>query len=268
MNEQWGVDLENLTYYRGDTHYLVMTAKKESLLKYGVLLADYPKGKQLVQASNVNKELLKQYVLSIARSELLNFEFELEFAPTAHGDDDVSIFDFTKKHYSVLPSKILPSAYAHRRRLFVALLGDALIEPFFPLGTGANRAFLSAVDAAYTFHTMLSDPDRRLVAASTAAADGTGLIDSTDGQSLDCDLVFEECMIEYALEMHDSSYHCLKQSLADHLHDANSPSFMPEPATRYKFYRRKSLPRAKTYIAHYNDDKSKSTTTGVMIASR
>lgn len=31
--------MENIVYYKDDTHYFVMTAKKESLLKKGVLKA-------------------------------------------------------------------------------------------------------------------------------------------------------------------------------------------------------------------------------------
>lgn len=32
-----GIDLENIVYYKDDTHYFVMTAKKKSLLKKGVI---------------------------------------------------------------------------------------------------------------------------------------------------------------------------------------------------------------------------------------
>lgn len=37
LNAETGIDLENIVYYKDDTHYFVMTAKKESLLKKGVL---------------------------------------------------------------------------------------------------------------------------------------------------------------------------------------------------------------------------------------
>lgn len=33
-----GIDLENIVYYRDNTHYFVMTAKKQSLLDKGVIL--------------------------------------------------------------------------------------------------------------------------------------------------------------------------------------------------------------------------------------
>lgn len=32
------IDLENIVYYKDDTHYFVMTAKKNSLLEKGVLI--------------------------------------------------------------------------------------------------------------------------------------------------------------------------------------------------------------------------------------
>lgn len=38
MKAQTGVDLENIVYYKDETHYFVMCAKKQSLLDKGVLL--------------------------------------------------------------------------------------------------------------------------------------------------------------------------------------------------------------------------------------
>lgn len=34
-----GIDLENIVYYRDNTHYFVMTAKKQSLLDKGVIIS-------------------------------------------------------------------------------------------------------------------------------------------------------------------------------------------------------------------------------------
>ena len=43
LNSSAGIDLENIVYYKDETHYFVMTAKKHSLLYKGVLLqvSDY-----------------------------------------------------------------------------------------------------------------------------------------------------------------------------------------------------------------------------------
>ena len=37
LRKKHGIDLENIVYYKDETHYFVMTAKKQSLLKKGVL---------------------------------------------------------------------------------------------------------------------------------------------------------------------------------------------------------------------------------------
>lgn len=38
MKEATGVDLENIVYYKDETHYFVMCAKKQSLLEKGVII--------------------------------------------------------------------------------------------------------------------------------------------------------------------------------------------------------------------------------------
>ena len=37
LGEKHGIELENIVYYKDETHYFVMTAKKSSLLKKGVI---------------------------------------------------------------------------------------------------------------------------------------------------------------------------------------------------------------------------------------
>lgn len=41
-----GIDLENIVYYKDDTHYFVMTAKKQCLLRLGVLRQVGPRPRQ------------------------------------------------------------------------------------------------------------------------------------------------------------------------------------------------------------------------------
>ncbi len=38
LNSATGIDLENIVYYKDETHYFVMTAKKQSLLNKGVII--------------------------------------------------------------------------------------------------------------------------------------------------------------------------------------------------------------------------------------
>ena len=37
LKDKTQIDLENIVYYKDDTHYFVMTAKKKSLLQKGVI---------------------------------------------------------------------------------------------------------------------------------------------------------------------------------------------------------------------------------------
>lgn len=37
LREETGIDLENIVYYKDDTHYFVMTAKRQSLIDKGVI---------------------------------------------------------------------------------------------------------------------------------------------------------------------------------------------------------------------------------------
>jgi hypothetical protein len=45
-------------------------------------------------------------------------------------------------------SRIIPGSQEDGS-LLVSLVGDALLQPFWPMGTGVNRAVLSALDTAW-----------------------------------------------------------------------------------------------------------------------
>jgi hypothetical protein len=54
LQQQTSIDLENIVYYKNDTHYFVMTAKKQSLLDKNVILQDFPDAARLLARDNVN----------------------------------------------------------------------------------------------------------------------------------------------------------------------------------------------------------------------
>uniref|UniRef100_A0A673LKI0 F-actin monooxygenase n=1 Tax=Sinocyclocheilus rhinocerous TaxID=307959 RepID=A0A673LKI0_9TELE len=117
LREATGIDLENIVYYKDDTHYFVMTAKKQSLLEKGVIL-------------HVSDQRLPK----------------LDFAINHYGQPDVAMFDFTCM-YASENAALVRQRNAHK--LLVALVGDSLLEPFWPMGTGIARGFLAAMDAAW-----------------------------------------------------------------------------------------------------------------------
>lgn len=141
-----GIDLENIVYYKDDTHYFVMTAKKQCLLRLGVLRQDLPETDQLLGSANVVPEALQRFARAAADFATHGKLGKLEFAQDARGRPDVAAFDFTSMMRAESSSRVQEK---HGARLLLGLVGDCLVEPFWPLGTGVARGFLAAFDAAW-----------------------------------------------------------------------------------------------------------------------
>ncbi|NXK65064.1 MICA1 monooxygenase, partial [Sylvietta virens] len=145
-NKTAGIDLENIVYYKDDTHYFVMTAKKQSLLKKGVILQDKADIESLLSPENVNRDALLSYAKEAANFSTNYCLPELEFALNHRDLPDVDMFDFT----CMTRSENAALVREHNgSRLLLGLVGDCLVEPFWPLGTGVARGFLAAFDAAW-----------------------------------------------------------------------------------------------------------------------
>uniref|UniRef100_A0A287D6V4 Molecule interacting with CasL protein 1 n=1 Tax=Ictidomys tridecemlineatus TaxID=43179 RepID=A0A287D6V4_ICTTR len=141
-----GIDLENIVYYKDDTHYFVMTAKKQCLLRLGVLRQDLPETDRLLGSANVVPEALQHFARAAADFATHGKLGKLEFAQDAHGRPDISAFDFTSMLRAESSARVQEK---HGARLLLGLVGDCLVEPFWPLGTGVARGFLAAFDAAW-----------------------------------------------------------------------------------------------------------------------
>ncbi|CAL8276126.1 unnamed protein product [Boreogadus saida] len=143
---QTGIDLENIVYYKDDTHYFVMTAKKKSLLKKGVIKQDYSGAEQLLARENVDHDALWRYAYEAANFSTNRQLPDLEFATNPAGRPDVAMFDFTCMHRAEHASLVRER---RGKKLLVGLVGDSLVEPFWPLGTGIARGFFAAFDTAW-----------------------------------------------------------------------------------------------------------------------
>ncbi|KAE8613443.1 hypothetical protein XENTR_v10007731 [Xenopus tropicalis] len=146
LREATGIDLENIVYYKDDTHYFVMTAKKQSLLEKGVILQDYADTELLLSRANVDQEALLNYATEAARFSTNQQLPALDFAINHYGQPDVAMFDFTCMYASENAALVRER---NNQRLLVALVGDSLLEPFWPMGTGIARGFLAAMDSAW-----------------------------------------------------------------------------------------------------------------------
>ncbi|XP_069713661.1 F-actin-monooxygenase MICAL2 isoform X1 [Phaenicophaeus curvirostris] len=146
LKEETGIDLENIVYYKDSTHYFVMTAKKQSLLDKGVIINDYIDTELLLCGENVNQNNLLSYAREAA-DFATNYQLpSLDFAINHYGQPDVAMFDFTSMYASENAALVRER---HRHLLLVALVGDSLLEPFWPMGTGCARGFLAAFDTAW-----------------------------------------------------------------------------------------------------------------------
>ncbi|AWP10098.1 putative protein-methionine sulfoxide oxidase mical1-like [Scophthalmus maximus] len=141
-----GIDLENIVYYKDDTHYFVMTAKKKSLLKKGVIKQDYSDADELLAPANVDSEALNGYAHDAAYFSTGGHLPDLQFAKNPNGQPDVAMFDFTCMHRAENASLVRER---RGKKLLMGLVGDCLVEPFWPLGTGIARGFLAAFDTAW-----------------------------------------------------------------------------------------------------------------------
>jgi len=146
LYEELGIALENIVYYKDETHYFVMTTKKHSLLDRGVLLKDCKDPLELLSPKNTNKAALLDYIKD-ACDYCTDYQLpELDFELNHHGEADVALFDFTSMFAASNSSYVKEK---NGKQILLTLVGDGLLEPFWPTGSGAARGFLGCMDACY-----------------------------------------------------------------------------------------------------------------------
>ncbi|XP_063986319.1 F-actin-monooxygenase MICAL3 isoform X6 [Diachasmimorpha longicaudata] len=146
LYQDTGIDLENIVYYKDDTHYFVMTAKKHSLIDKGVILQDHADTAKLLAKENVDRDALMLYAREAADFSTQYQMVDMEFAVNHYGQPDVAMFDFTSMYAAENASRVIER---HGHRLLMTLVGDSLLEPFWPTGSGCARGFLSSLDACW-----------------------------------------------------------------------------------------------------------------------
>ncbi|KAI1712468.1 [F-actin]-methionine sulfoxide oxidase MICAL3 [Ditylenchus destructor] len=146
MLQATGIDLENIVYYKDDTHYFVMCAKKQSLLQKGVIKQDYEDIATLLSPDNVDQEMLCKYAAQAADFATNGKLPQLVFAQNARSQPDVAMFDFTALYSAVYSTRLLERNSKH---LILTIVGDSLHEPFWPTGSGIGRGFLGVFDSAW-----------------------------------------------------------------------------------------------------------------------
>ena len=146
LAEQTGVLFETLIYYRSEeTHYFVLATHASALHAAGVIKHAHPLAADCAAPANVNRVALVSLARAVAT--FVKHDARRPFATTHRGEEDVAVFDFTKKMSVDHASCCLEGP--NGMRLFTHLVGDASAGPFWPQATGANRAILGALDATH-----------------------------------------------------------------------------------------------------------------------
>jgi hypothetical protein len=166
-----GIKYECVEYLKGETHYIVLAIKKETLLSFGALREDAPSSKLLLRASNLDLSKLKAMARIIA--DVCGLPASVEFYP----HNPVQLFDYSSRARCLEAVKLLRGGdYANSelagalvsatrenaagaeglardgrtgRPALVMPIGDALMEPFWPQGLGSNRGFHTALNAVF-----------------------------------------------------------------------------------------------------------------------
>lgn len=220
MLEHTGVDLENIVYYKDETHYFVMTAKKQSLLEKGVLKTDNYDVNKLLALDNMDMTALYNYAKEAAQYATNNALPFYDFALNHYGNPDVALFDFTSVYAADNASHV---RVRMGHKLLIQLVGDSLIEPFWPTGSGIARGFLSVLDAAWAIKMWAADYDIHPMTIVTER---------------------------------ESIYRLLAQTTPENLNN-NLSGYTINPRTRYKTLNRSSFSSLRVRKL-YTSDKSKS----------
>ena len=136
-----------------------MTAKKTSLLKKGVLKQCTSDRSLLLNSENIDRNALEKYAREAATYATNHFSKPLPNVSFAKmkGKNDVTIFDFTNLYSSKNACRIRECG---GHRLLLACVGDSLLEPFWPEGTGIGRGFLGVLDTAWMLKRLAEHPTK------------------------------------------------------------------------------------------------------------
>ncbi|KAL1446245.1 hypothetical protein MTO96_028863 [Rhipicephalus appendiculatus] len=102
-----------------------------------------PERRSMVQCLGIKyRSALKEYARDAADFATGYALPCLEFAVNHYGQPDVAMFDFTSMYAADNASRLLER---HGHWLLQGLVGDSLLEPFWPTGSGCARGFLSSL---------------------------------------------------------------------------------------------------------------------------
>jgi len=168
IQEQADADIENLIYYKASTHnYTILVPKRADLIKHGLSgkVYSFHQGREGNGARDEEKEKLKTYCRNVLIAAGIPVDEEASNGGFVGVPNDCMAFDFsecwnTKKslHFNLAPPNysVEEDGEWEGRKLvpFVCLAGDALLEPFWPMGLGLKRGWQAVMDTAYAIDNL------------------------------------------------------------------------------------------------------------------
>lgn len=149
LEQETGANLENIVYLRGEeAHYFVATPRRRGLLAVGVLPSSEASGDSL----HAEVPALRAHARAIAT--FFGLPPDCDFAA------EPQLFDFSRRRScsaALRPAAMAPAAAVSGAPLLVAVVGDALLEPFWPEGLGITRGFLGALDTAWEMSSLSAE---------------------------------------------------------------------------------------------------------------
>jgi hypothetical protein len=178
LAQETGAELENIVYTKShQSHYFVMTPTRRCLCEAGIALDD--KQVPLLSASNIDKKKLDAFVRGIVAFPFKTglsihdaLKKDSEGRAPAYADQGPGLFDFSKMKRSseglVFIEPPVHGATDHGsagndEKLLVTLVGDALVEPFWPEGLGISRGFFGVWDVCSAISDYASGEDQDAV---------------------------------------------------------------------------------------------------------
>lgn len=150
-----GAELENIVCVKGHiAKYMVMTPTRRSLVKAGVIVD--PSRKPVLARENLDMRVLEEMVKKVAAYEFKKGSplvlDEKGGDTAAWADRGPRLFDFSKMRRSadgmvfLAPPGVSGADDSGDSDLLVGLVGDCLMEPFWPEGLGIIRGWFGVFD--------------------------------------------------------------------------------------------------------------------------
>jgi len=163
-------DIENLIYYKASTHnYTILVPKRADLIKHGLSgkVYSFHQGREGNGKRDEEKQKLKNYCAKVLKVAGIPVDDQLDNGGFVDQPNDCMAFDFaecwnTKKsmHFNLAPPgySVEEDGEWEGRKIvpFVALAGDALLEPFWPMGLGLKRGWQAIMDTNYAIDNLFN----------------------------------------------------------------------------------------------------------------